>query len=283
MLAAYPLAHGETGTKQTVAVIRELVRDGRMNSVVRRTAEEVLRASGIAERDALGEIRALFEFVRSSLRYTRDPINVEQVTTAEGLILDHSHGDCDDFVVLLGSLLEAVGHPVRLKIVRKAERGPWRHIYLEVFVSGRWLPADPTNKKQPLGWEVQHGDAFVVPIDGGTDDDLGWAWVVPLITTAVSAFAGMSAQKKQEKAAKKAQKEQQKFEEKQLKKQFEAAQRLQTQASLPKSLQPTPAGSAASPASFSTTSAATSLTSNPLVWIGAGALLAAVFARKGKR
>lgn len=220
MLAALPLERGERGTLASVKVIRDLIRQGRISPAVRGTAEQLLSGYGIAERDQFAEAETLFDFVRDRLRFTRDPVNVEQVTTAEGLLFDTRCGDCDDHVILLGSLLESVGIPVRLKIVRKHSSGPWKHIYLEAWISNRWLPLEPTNKKQPIGWEVPHGDSFVVAIDGD-DDDLG---ILPAVLGIVSTVGSIYQQKKAQKAAEEQMEEQEKLLEKQAKAAKEIAQ-----------------------------------------------------------
>lgn len=160
------LSPGERGTLETAKKIRTLIREGRGSPLIRTTAEDVLEQEGVPERDHRGEAEALFEFVREHLRFTSDPYGVEMLTTAEGLLEDHTFADCDEFVILLGSLLESIGRRVRLKIVRRGSKGPWQHVYLEVRIKDRWIPADATNAIQPFGWEVPHGSGFTVDIDG---------------------------------------------------------------------------------------------------------------------
>ena len=174
LLADLPLPSGYHGTAQTVSQIRRLVQEGRVDPDIRRTAVAVIRRAGVRPRDQQGEARALFEFVRNHLTFTRDPVGIEQLTTANGLLFDHQDADCDEFVTLLCSLAMSIGIPCRLKVVRRGMTGPWRHIYCELQISGLWTPADPTHATHPLGWEVDHGDSRVIPIDGPFKaDDLG--------------------------------------------------------------------------------------------------------------
>lgn len=196
MLAAAPLSRGEQGTIETVRAMRRLIRDGRVDPVVRNAAEEALRAEGVKPRDSYGEAKALFEFVRGHMRFTRDPVNVEQLTTAQGLLLDHPNGDCDEYSILLGSLLESVGIPVRIKVVRRHSRQPWKHVYLEARINDRWVSADPTHPQEPFGWEVPHGDSFVLPIESREGDDVDegvgqWEWIIPLATAALPVVTDM--------------------------------------------------------------------------------------------
>lgn len=71
---------------------------------------------------------------------------------------DVTVSNCDDYVVVLGSLLQAVGYPVRLRVVQTKDSDDWDHIYLLVRIppmgnGGRWHPLDASVDKQ-AGWEV---------------------------------------------------------------------------------------------------------------------------------
>lgn len=164
--------------------IRELIRDGRKNPLIRSTAEAILDDAEVEPRDQVGEAGAIFEWVRDHFRFTSDPVNVEMLTTAEAL-LHETFADCDEYVILMGALLESIGRPVRIKLARKGTSGPWRHVYLEVKADDTWIPADATHPHQPLGWEVGYGDARVIGIDGPfRDEDLGF--LLPIIGSLAS-------------------------------------------------------------------------------------------------
>jgi hypothetical protein len=68
-------------------------------------------------------------------------------------MLELRAGDCDDMTILLGAMLEAIGHPVRLVLSGPDPLKPdlFTHIYLEVFHKGRWIPLDAT-MPYPMGW-----------------------------------------------------------------------------------------------------------------------------------
>lgn len=143
---------GYAGTARTVEHIGKLIRSGSKNFYVRQKAIDVLLERGVRPKDYLGEIRALFQFVQQGVRYTKDPLRVEVLHTAPRM-LDLRAGDCDDMAILLGAMLEAIGHPVRLVITGPDPRRPrlFTHIYLEAFHRGRWLAVDPT-MPFPMGW-----------------------------------------------------------------------------------------------------------------------------------
>jgi transglutaminase-like putative cysteine protease len=143
---------GYPGTARTVEHIANLIRFGSKDFYVRQKAIDILIERGVRPKDYLGEINALFQFVQRGVRYTKDPLRVEVLHTARRM-LDLRAGDCDDMAILLGAMLEAIGHPVRLVITGPDPLRPrlFTHIYLEVFHQGRWIPLDPT-MRFPMGW-----------------------------------------------------------------------------------------------------------------------------------
>lgn len=135
-----------------MAHIARLLREGAKDFQVRQRAIDVFFESGVPPKDYLGEIRALFEWVRRNIRYTRDIHRVELLHSARRM-LELGAGDCDDQTILLGAMLKSTGHPVRLALVGFHPRRPdlFTHIYLEVFFRGGWIPLDPT-VPHPMGW-----------------------------------------------------------------------------------------------------------------------------------
>lgn len=143
---------GTPGTLVTAEMIGRLIGDGAKDFLVRQTAIEILRRAGVRPKDRMGEVQALFDWVRRRIRYTRDIYRVETLHSARRM-LDLKAGDCDDMTILLGSMLVATGHPVRLALVGFRPDRPhvYSHIYPEVHVSGRWIPIDATVNR-PMGW-----------------------------------------------------------------------------------------------------------------------------------
>lgn len=117
--------------------------------VVRQKALDIFREKGVPPRKWMPEIAALHSFVRDQIRYVRDPVGVELVSTPEAT-LAAGQGDCDDKSVLLAALLEATGHPARFTVV--AFNGqPFSHVLVETKSGSRWIPAETIIYK-PLGW-----------------------------------------------------------------------------------------------------------------------------------
>jgi transglutaminase-like putative cysteine protease len=156
---------GYAGTIKTVELIAYLVRSGAKDFGVRQTAIEILRQCGIRPKNYLGEIRALFEWVRRNVRYTRDIHRVELLHTARRM-LELRAGDCDDMTILLSAMLKSIGHPVRLVLVgfNPMKKKLFTHIYLEVFYKGRWIPLDATVNR-PMGWAPPADHKQHFPVD----------------------------------------------------------------------------------------------------------------------
>jgi Transglutaminase-like superfamily len=143
---------GYRGTLMTIEHIRDLIKQGAKDFQVRQTAIDILLQRAVKPKDYLGEIKALFEWVQQNVRYTKDTFRIEVLHSAKRMLKLRA-GDCDDMAILLGAMLEAIGHPVRLVITGAdpLRQDLFSHIYLEVFHKGRWIPLDAT-MPYPMGW-----------------------------------------------------------------------------------------------------------------------------------
>jgi hypothetical protein len=156
---------GYAGTKKTVDEIQFLIRSGAKDFYVRQKAIDVLLECGVPQKDYLGEINAVFEWVQRNVRYTKDPFKVEVLHSARRM-LELRAGDCDDMAILLGAMLEAIGHPVRLVLTGPTPQRPslFTHIYVEAWCQGQWIPLDPT-MPHPMGWAPRALVKQVTPIE----------------------------------------------------------------------------------------------------------------------
>jgi transglutaminase-like putative cysteine protease len=128
-----------------------MIRAGAKDFYVRQKAIDILLEKGVKPKDYLGEIKALFEWLQRNVRYTKDPFRLEVLHSARRM-LELRAGDCDDMAILLGAVLVAIGHPVRLILAGPDLLRPrlFTHVYLEVYYKGRWIPLDPT-MPYPMG------------------------------------------------------------------------------------------------------------------------------------
>ena len=148
---------GAKGTLATAGIIGRLIQAGAKDFYARQKAIEVFRAYGVRPKNRIGEVCALFDFVKRNIRYTRDIFRVELLHSARRM-LELRAGDCDDMTILLGAMLLSTGHPVRLVLAgfRKNRPHAYSHIYPEANVSGRWIAIDATVDK-PMGWAPPAG------------------------------------------------------------------------------------------------------------------------------
>jgi transglutaminase-like putative cysteine protease len=138
-LAAAP--SGPAGVFHTVRVMRDAVNRNKVNPRILNAA--VTATFHRIKRDRYDEAKAIFEMVRSWVRYVPDVLGVE--TFAEPwLTLERRAGDCDDQAALLASLYEAIGFPTRFVMGAYNDPAIFEHIYLQVMIDGQWFDVDPT-------------------------------------------------------------------------------------------------------------------------------------------
>ena len=163
---------GTAGTRATLSIMRRLVREGKINPLVRQTAVDV--TTGLLQKDRLAEIKALHRFVRDRIRYVRDIHGVETLHTAEK-VLQNKAGDCDDKTILLASLLESLGYTTRLVAVGfsdpvknlfgQLQAKNYSHVYPEVFYKGKWIPLETTEPVE-IGWFPKNAKSAIVLHNG---------------------------------------------------------------------------------------------------------------------
>jgi hypothetical protein len=94
-------------------------------------------AAQVAARDPgtfhVGQVAAIWREVRSRWSYVNDPRGDEYFATATETIENNMVGDCDDFAILLVSMIEAIGGDARI-VMSDGDRGG--HAYAEACVPG---------------------------------------------------------------------------------------------------------------------------------------------------
>jgi transglutaminase-like putative cysteine protease len=138
---------GIDGTRQTLAIMRRLVRMYRTNPQIRSLAESII--AEVPENDGAAEIDALRVWIRANIRYTQDVNEVETLQTPAAL-LQTGQGDCDDQSMLMACLAQSVGYQTRFAAVG-FHPDFFEHVFTEVLLGTRWLPAE-TTENVSLGW-----------------------------------------------------------------------------------------------------------------------------------
>jgi Transglutaminase-like superfamily len=142
------LPGGRLGTASTLKTMARLARDGAKDAGVIQVASQLVRDLG--QYDRVGEVRALHGFVRDSIRYTNDPIDLELVRTPRA-ILEMGVGDCDDKSTLLACLLRCIGRPSRFVAIMMTGQNAFSHVYVETPLGDRWRACE-TIKPVEVGW-----------------------------------------------------------------------------------------------------------------------------------
>lgn len=141
------LPDGVAGIKATLALMVKLARQSKNTWAVRSLAESIVR--GVREKSYVEEARAIQEYVRDHVRYTKDIRDTETVATPEKTV-ERGLGDCDDKSLLTAALLESVGHPTRFVAIGRTP-GHYVHVLVETKIANRWIAVE-TTESVPLGW-----------------------------------------------------------------------------------------------------------------------------------
>jgi len=141
--------------KATVDLLRKQIRRYSRKPEIREAAHEI--TANVPSQDSTAEIAAVHEWIRSNISFRADPAGAELIECPLKVIAKVRQGlpvglDCDDFTLLAGSLLEALGHECRLKMIGTTP-GRYEHVSLVVNddQAGRWIDFDLAIPNAPLG------------------------------------------------------------------------------------------------------------------------------------
>jgi len=131
----------------------DYARQSQHHHAVRQLAERI--CAGLASKDYLSEILAVYYFVLAKSRYMNDPRQVELVRAPWHVVSEILAGnrpslDCDDMVTLIAALLLAIGREVRIvtlafRSMFFAGKRQYQHVVLQVREprTGVWILLDP--------------------------------------------------------------------------------------------------------------------------------------------
>lgn len=140
------LPPGRAGVRRTLEAMSRFVNQYKTNPQIFELARRIVqRVRGESWPE---EARAMLNFVRAHIRYTKDIHGVETVQSPVQT-LRLKTGDCDDLSVLLATLLASIGHPTKFVAVG-FNRGSLSHVYVETRIGNNWVGME-TTKPWPLG------------------------------------------------------------------------------------------------------------------------------------
>lgn len=132
--------------------MRDVVKRGKKSLPIRELALTLVQH--VDGKNWIGEVAALHEFVRDNIRYVKDVRGIETIATPERT-LAYGQGDCDDQVVLLGSLLESIGHPVRFVAIGTHNPFSFNHVFAETKIGSQWVSVETTEPVN-VGWRPEN-------------------------------------------------------------------------------------------------------------------------------
>ena len=104
------IPEGPAGTQATLQRMAKLVREYRQHPTLRQLAVEL--TTQLSNRDYVGELFALRQFVAQYIRYVPDIRETETLHTPLRTIQNRG-GDCDDQAILVATLAETLNKPTR--------------------------------------------------------------------------------------------------------------------------------------------------------------------------
>ncbi|SRR6266478_6052923 len=152
-LTRIPHMDGDLGVEQTIRQMRRLIQSGKQDPQIHELAASMVRR--VAPYDgsssvAISEARAIFDSALRNLRFTRDVHGNETLHAARDIVR-LGIADCDDFTILICSLLKTVGADCRIITIATDPGGEFCHVYPEVEINGRWIAMDAARKHAAFG------------------------------------------------------------------------------------------------------------------------------------
>jgi hypothetical protein len=150
------LSGGDKGIKETLDVMKKRAIEGAQHPQIWQLSRLIVGGDNPCPvRDRECEMHRLLGWTQENIRWTPD-IGFAETVAAPWRTLEVRAGDCDDLSTLLASLAVSIGIPARFKAIGANKNSPndFTHVYIEMKdIDGEWVPAEPSVKEAPLGWE----------------------------------------------------------------------------------------------------------------------------------
>lgn len=118
-------------------LIRQLKNSGKTDLRIRTLAlNTVYNCQG---HDTTCEIRSIHDWIRLNITYRSDPYGVQALQEA-WVTLELRQGNCAQFSILEGAMLETIGIPTKFKVIKTGSSQD--HIYILAFDGSQWIPLD---------------------------------------------------------------------------------------------------------------------------------------------
>lgn len=149
--------------------MKKIARQRSGDPKIRKLALNILHDYGIGSMQYIQEAKAIGDYIKSKVRYVRDPDGIEYLQDPLDLVTHIqqgiAQGDCDDMALLTATLLLSVGHRPFFRAVRYHQPvGNFNHIYVVVYEKNMYggnrqeerIVLDCILKDKPIGFETNH-------------------------------------------------------------------------------------------------------------------------------
>lgn len=140
--------------EEKINLIRATIKEASLNEEIASLAKET-----IGSPDLSGIVKA-YDFVKDKVKFKEEPFGEDNYQHPL-FTLKTGFGDCEDHLMLLGSLLKAQGYKVGVKLIPRGSNN--YHVYPMVDTSEGWIPLD-TTIKEDIGSEVKARWSKVYPV-----------------------------------------------------------------------------------------------------------------------
>ena len=152
------LSEGTPGTEETVREMVRLIEEGSRDPDINALAVWIVRQAGVPQFDFEGERRALYAWMKRSIRFFKDIDGKETLRGARRTV-EQGGGDCDCQTILICALLKTIGHRTRIVTIGSHAQAPdlFSHVFAEVRDErGRWRAVDAARRQAAYGKGPQH-------------------------------------------------------------------------------------------------------------------------------
>lgn len=144
-----PISGSTPDAHTIISALQFVIEQWGRDPAVRASAIGMLRSN--ANNDVQRHVLAISAWVMSHMVYLADPDGAEFVQSPTVLLKQiektgRAYGDCDDHVVLLGSLLNAIGIPAEAVGVKLYGSQFYNHVVIQYPRNGEMVIVDPCAK-----------------------------------------------------------------------------------------------------------------------------------------
>lgn len=174
------------GVPLTINDMRKMVKNAitrEGSPAMRRLVEEIV--AQVRPKDYVSEVAAIYYWVMKNVRYLRDPVHVEYVTSPtmvlQPLPADRAAGrrakqeDCEAIATTLAAMIMSIGVPAEFVTISMNPNGGFHHVFTVANVKGMKLVLDPVpgpDVQEMLKRTVKHQAWPIEPVR--VEGQAGW-------------------------------------------------------------------------------------------------------------